>query len=179
MEITMKKWVFTASATAILVAIDQVTKALAVANLKGNSFIPLLGDVFVLEYVENTGAAFGIFKDKKWLFIISTILVVSLVLFVISKIPYRGKFRPLFYIFTGLMAGALGNMIDRVRLGYVVDFLYFKLINFPVFNLADCYIVISVLTGVALLLFYYKESELTHFVHLLAGREKPEEESEN
>ena len=75
--------------------------------------------------------------------------------------PYQKKFIPLRIVLTILAAGAIGNFIDRITAGYVVDFIYFEIINFPIFNVADIYVCISVIILMYLLIFHYKEEELT------------------
>ena len=159
----MKKWLLAASGLFVLIALDQVTKYLAVQYVMFNGYIPVIGDIFGLEYVENTGAAFGLFKDMTWIFVCSTVFVTVLMIYFFAKMPFSGKYRPTAVLTILLLAGAIGNMIDRLRQGYVVDFLYFKLINFPVFNVADCYVVISVVIFVMLLLFYYNDDDLKEF----------------
>ena len=129
-------------AIAALTALDQLFKALAVYWLKGNPPHVLIDGVFELHYSENPGAAFGILQDHRWLFISVTILVMAFMLVLLMS----GKFRryPLMNISGVLIvAGGVGNLIDRIANGYVVDFLYFRLINFPIFNFADCCVVVG------------------------------------
>lgn len=168
----MKKWLFAALGLFVLIALDQATKYLAVEYVMHNGYIPLIGDIFGLQYVENTGAAFGIFKNMQWVFICSTVLVTALMIYFFARMPFFGKYRPAVVLTILLVAGAVGNMIDRVRQGYVVDFLYFKLINFPVFNVADCYVVVAVITFVLLLLFYYKDEDLKTFGERVTPKSK-------
>ena len=138
-------------AIAALTALDQLFKALAVYWLKGNPPHVLIDGVFELHYSENPGAAFGILQDHRWLFISVTILVMAFMLVLLMS----GKFRryPLMNISGVLIvAGGVGNLIDRIANGYVVDFLYFRLINFPIFNFADCCVVVG---AVLLLIFFF------------------------
>lgn len=144
---------------AILVLIDQITKILASNYLKDGEPISIIKDVFSLHYLENTGAAFGIFKDQQLFFIIMTIMVLGVVLYAYLKLPETKKYRPLKYIMIFIIAGALGNFIDRILYNYVVDFFYFELINFPIFNMADCYVSLSAIVLVILFIFYYKEED--------------------
>ena len=83
--------------------------------------------------------------------------------YLIYKMPSDGKYRPLAVCLMMISAGAVGNMIDRVSQGYVVDFLYFKLINFPIFNVADCYVTIGAACLVFLIMFYYKDEDMACF----------------
>ena len=91
---------------------------------------------------------------------IVTIIVLLAIGFVFNRIPHEKKFTSMRWILVVLAAGAVGNMIDRIANGYVVDFLYFELINFPVFNVADCYVVISAVLAVLLIIFYYDDNDL-------------------
>ena len=125
--------------TALAVGLDQWTKRLAVENLMGNGPFVIWDGVFELLYSENRGAAFGILQGKH-----------------------------AFFFLVLLTSGAVGNMIDRAVQGYVVDFLYFSLIDFPIFNVADCYVVTAAVLLVLLTGFYYKEGELDFF----SGKEK-------
>lgn len=137
-------------AVAILVGLDQLTKALITANLQLGDSIPLIKGVFELEYVQNTGASFGILKGHRWIFIAVTALVLVFLLVVLMSGKFK-RYRLFNVASTLIVAGGIGNMIDRIAQGYVVDFLSFKLIHFPVFNVADCCVVI----GAALLLIYF------------------------
>lgn len=148
-------WIF------VLVFIDQVTKFLAKTHLMIKKPITIIENVFELQYLENTGAAFGMLQNQILLFVIITIVTVIVMLYIYGKIPYEKHFTPLRYILIFIMAGAIGNCIDRVVNRYVIDFLYFKLIDFPIFNIADCYVSVSGVLLVLLLLFYYKEEDFT------------------
>ena len=121
---------------------DQLTKWLAVINLKGEESFPFWKDVFHFTYVENTGSAFGMLKDHRWVFMsVSTVVIIAALL--IFFIYYK-KLTPLMrWAISFLIAGGIGNMIDRVFLGYVVDFLGFTLIDFAVFNVADSFVCIG------------------------------------
>ena len=109
--------------------------------------------------MENRGAAFGILQNQQWLFFVITVLAVALLTFAYSKLPDEKKYRPLRFCYVFLCAGAVGNLIDRIFRGYVVDFFYFKPINFPVFNVADIYVTVSMAVLFFLILVYYKEDD--------------------
>lgn len=155
----IKSYVWAALSFILLVAADQGTKSLAVLNLKGQDAFVLIPGVFELRYLENRGAAFGLFQGRQFIFLIIALFVCLLILFLYRRIPAGLRFLPLRVCAVLLSAGAVGNMIDRVRLDYVVDFLYFKLIDFPIFNVADCYVVVSCVMFMVLILFVYKEDE--------------------
>lgn len=144
----------------VLVLFDQLTKGWAVAALKGKNPIVLWKDVFELQYLENRGIAFGLFQNKTIIFVISTLIIIAVLMYFYCRIPNSKRMIPLRIAMIMLGAGAIGNLIDRVVNNFVVDFLYFKLIDFPIFNVADCYVTISLFALICLLLFYYKEEEL-------------------
>ena len=128
----------------VLFAADQLTKWLAVCFLKNSPDFALLPGVFELSYVENTGAAFGLFQGKAfWLGPVSMIAIVILFCLYAAGNPVFGRSAPKSLCLLCLIAGAAGNMADRILKGYVVDFFSFCLIDFPVFNLADCYITLA------------------------------------
>ncbi len=138
-----------------IIAIDQLTKYLAIINLKGKRPNIIIPDFFKLIYVENYGAAFGILKDKKIFFIVITLFVVLVISFFLFK--YYEQLNIYMKIGTALLlGGALGNLIDRIRLGYVVDFISLRLLNayeYPVFNIADMSIVAGTMIIIILILF--------------------------
>ncbi len=127
-----------------LVFLDQFTKWLVVLKLKPIQDFPIIDKVFHLSYVENRGAAFGILQGKHLFFIIMTIVVMVFITVYYYRLPHERKYNWVRFALVLLASGAIGNLIDRIRLGYVVDFLYFKLIDFPVFNVADICVVIGV-----------------------------------
>lgn len=131
--------------TILSVFADQISKFLAVKYLKGRGPIKIIDNFFNLYYLENKGAAFGILQEKRILFLVLTsVIILGLVLFIWQNYSRLNSFTKIALSF--LLAGAIGNYIDRLRFGYVIDFLSFKLLNsynFPVFNLADVFIVVS------------------------------------
>lgn len=143
------------------IGLDQWTKQLVVKYLMNRPACVILDGVFEFYYSENRGAAFGILQGKQTFFLFISLAVLSVVIFAVSRMPASKKYLPLHLIAMFLSAGAAGNMIDRFSKGYVVDFLYFKLINFPIFNVADCYVTVSMFVFLLLCLFYYKEEDLS------------------
>lgn len=149
-----------------LIILDQITKYLAVKNLKAQSDYPVIKDILEFKYLENTGAAWGIFGGKRFVFMIFTIIVLIFLIFALFRIEKvlwllenKKAGIALQWVMVFLIAGAIGNFIDRIRLGYVIDFIYFKLIDFPVFNVADCYVTISTMGILFLLLTGISESD--------------------
>ncbi len=124
------------------VLLDQLTKYLTILYLKPVGSVPIIQDVLHLTYVENTGAAFGMMKDQRWLFMTTSVvaIVVVLVYLFVKKPASRWECLALSFI----VGGGIGNMIDRILLEYVVDMIDFCLINFAVFNVADSFVCIGV-----------------------------------
>lgn len=125
------------------VVLDIITKQLATLFLKPIDTLPIIKDVFHLTYRTNTGAAWSLFSapDQRWIFMsISTVAIVAMLGYLFAaKIDSC-----LMKIGLGaIIGGGIGNMIDRISLGYVVDFLDARIINFPVFNVADCFVTVG------------------------------------
>ena len=145
--------------TAVLTQLDQITKYVAESNLYMKNDIDIIKNVLTLTYLRNNGSAFGMFSGKINAFLVLTVIIVAVITYIVIRMPVTKRYLPMYIVCTMLVSGAIGNLIDRVRFGYVRDFIYFKLINFPVFNVADCYVTISVATFIVLILFIYKENE--------------------
>lgn len=146
---------------AALVGFDQYTKYLAVIHLKDQAAFNIINGVLELNYLENKGAAFGMLQNQKAFFIFVAVVILGVIGYVLLKTPDKKKYRLLHVLLSLIAAGAIGNMIDRIRFDYVVDFIYFVLINFPIFNVADIYVTVSTAVLVILLLFVYKEEDLS------------------
>ena len=145
-----------------IAAADQITKFLVVANIPLYADVPFLPGIVQLTYVQNTGAAFSLFRGMQWLFLI--IFVVLTVLIVIEYFKKPMPFTRLErWCIAAIYGGGLGNMIDRTRLGYVVDMIETQFMVFPVFNVADCFITCGcILLLVHLVLFnksFWKEEK--------------------
>ena len=150
--------------SAALVGIDQWLKLLAKEFLKPGETTPLIQDVLHLTYLENRGAAFGMMQNKKWLLVWATAAVLLILILAVMAGKIKGTF-PLFSVCT-IIGGGIGNLIDRVYRGYVIDYIHVKIVNFAIFNFAD----ICVTVGTAMLIFYL-------LVHELLGRKKTEEKA--
>lgn len=144
----------------LFIAADQLTKYYAVLMLKDQTPYTIMDGVFELHYLENNGAAFGILQGQKFFFLFIAVIILSMILYVLFKMPYQKKYIKLHITLVLIASGAIGNLIDRIRYDYVIDFLYFSLINFPVFNVADIYVTLAAFYLVILLLFVYKEADL-------------------
>ena len=144
----------------VLTAFDQFTKLLALRQLKGNEPFVLWKGVFELHYLENRGAAFGILQNQRIFFVCITIIMVIVIGAGFWRTPKDKKFLPMKITLVFLLSGAIGNFIDRMLRGFVVDFFYFSLIDFPIFNVADIYVTVSFVVLAVLILFVYKEEDL-------------------
>lgn len=182
MKKTKKATIFSLIGVFLLVFLDQITKYLAVIKLAGQQAFKLIPDVFELYYLENESAAFSMdlvsilhrifdfsyfnknpdafLKCKMLFFVILTVLVlIAIVWFYLYRIPADRHFLWMNLLIVVFVSGAIGNLIDRIIHNYVIDFFYFKLINFPVFNVADIYVTVAAIAIVILGLFYYKEED--------------------
>ncbi len=168
MKKTYRFWLVSALAVACLTALDQWTKLLAVRHLKDQASFVLIDGVLELSYLENRGAAFGTMQGQKAFLLVITVILTAVILYFYRKVPRNRRYFPLLASMVLILAGAAGNFIDRIRLDYVIDFIYFRLIDFPIFNVADCYVVAAVILFVLLILFVYREDEL----EFLFGRMK-------
>lgn len=150
--------------TFLLVALDQVTKGMAVKCLKGQEAFTLWEGVFEFRYLENRGAAFGMLQGQRVFFLFTSVIVLLVVIYLLGHMSKEKRYWPIRLIAICILSGAWGNMIDRLCLGYVVDFFYFRLIDFPIFNVADIYVSVGTAVLVVLMLFYYKDEELNHLL---------------
>ena len=142
--------------SAAIVIADQVSKFLTVANIPLYTDIEVIEGVVGLTYVQNTGAAFSAFQGQQWLFAIVFALFTGAIVWEYFKtpMPFKNYERVLI---AAVYGGALGNMIDRIRLGYVVDMIETKFMNFPVFNVADIFITCGCIALMVSLVFFNKE----------------------
>jgi signal peptidase II len=146
------------------IGLDQLTKYLAATNLPidNSPDVEIWSGVLHLRCISNDGAAFGMLDDKRWLFMtVSTVVIIGMLIFMAAK--HKSLPIPLGIALSMVISGGIGNMIDRVALGYVVDFIYFVPIDFPCFNVADSFVCIG-----AVLMF---------FVILFTKEEKKDEEA--
>ncbi|MCL2488307.1 MAG: signal peptidase II [Oscillospiraceae bacterium] len=142
----------------VLVGLDQLSKWFMTGLLKGKPAISLVGELLVLDYAENTGISWGLLPDQRWL----VLGVTGVVLAGFGGVLLSGRFRNSRLATVGgtmVLAGGLGNLIDRAFNGFVVDFIYVRAINFPVFNIADCCVVCGAIVTLVYFLFIYKDKE--------------------
>lgn len=155
----------------VLIIVDQFTKHLAIVNLKDQPAIPIIKGVLELDYLENRGVAFGMFQNQKFFILLVGIVFMVFILFVMLQMPVNKKFTVVHIILACIIAGGIGNMIDRFTYSYVVDFISFVLIHFPIFNVADCYVVCATIALFIMFLFVLKEEDL-EFLSFKKSKEK-------
>lgn len=165
------------------ILLDQITKYLAYTKLKGQDAFVIIPDVFELRYLENQSAAFSFdpvsllhkifhfayfdahpdafLTCKMVFFIVMTIVVLVLLAILYRRIPWNRHWLAMNLILLGFMAGAIGNLIDRVIHHFVIDFFYFRLINFPIFNVADIYVTIAAFALIIVIFFVYSEKDFS------------------
>ena len=139
-----------------IVGADQISKYFTVANIALHQDVSFLPGFIGLTYVQNTGAAFSSFKGMQWLFVVIFVAFTGLIVWEYFKksMPFN-KFER--WCVAAIYGGGLGNMIDRIRLGYVVDMIETEFIRFPVFNIADCFITCGCIAMMVSLIFFNKE----------------------
>ncbi|MBE6023655.1 MAG: signal peptidase II [Cellulosilyticum sp.] len=140
-----------------LILLDQLTKVWAVQTLASGYDIKIWEGVFHLHYISNYGAAWGMLSGKQLFLILFTSIIILGMIFYMRKLPKTptGKWMKIAFIM--IISGAIGNLIDRITLGYVRDFLYFILIDFPIFNVADILVVVGV--GLLMITIFFGETE--------------------
>ena len=139
-----------------IVAADQFTKYLTVANIALYEDVPFIPGLLQLTYVQNTGAAFSSFEGQQWLFAL-IFVILTVLIFLEYRKNTMGFTRLEWWCITAVYGGGLGNMIDRVRLGYVVDMIETTFIEFPVFNIADCFITCGCILLMVHLVLFHKD----------------------
>lgn len=150
-------WIISLLAAVIMIVIDQCTKLWAVAKLRPIGSTPVIDGFLDLTFVENRGVAFGMLYGKKWVILCMVAVIVAILVYYFIKLPKTKEYHYVRAAMTLILAGAVGNVIDRMMRGYVVDFFEFTFVDFPVFNMADIYIVVGVILLAILMLFVIKE----------------------
>ncbi|MEG2814006.1 MAG: signal peptidase II, partial [Oscillospiraceae bacterium] len=142
----------------LLIVFDQFIKKIAIEKLQPKSSIPVIKGFFHFTYVENTGAAFGVMDGRAGILILITSLAILVATFLILFKRIKKPF--LIWTISLIIAGGVGNLIDRIGKGYVVDYLDLRVINFAVFNFADCCVVIGTILLMLYILFSKNETSL-------------------
>lgn len=142
--------------TIVLVAIDQLTKYLTVQNIPLGEVVEVIPGIVSFTYIRNSGAAFSILEGQMWFFYIITILVVGFLLYYMYTETKDNKI--LGFILAVILAGALGNFIDRLLYQYVIDMIKLEFIDFAIFNVADSYLTVGV---ILLIIYTFFEDKIT------------------
>ncbi len=141
----------------VLVIADQVVKFLIRSNLELGESVPFIPHILNLTYYQNTGAAFSLFREHTWILaLISAVVSVALVVVMVKRVFRHPAGQVILAV---ILAGAVGNLIDRVLFGYVTDMFQTIFINFAVFNVADCCLVCGVIAMMVYVLFFYDKLE--------------------
>lgn len=146
-------------AAVLLVAVDQITKYMALTQLKPIGSVTFIDGFMDFTFVENRGAAFGIFSGKTWLLLVISIIICAVLVWAMTKMPKTKEYRKLRVTFVLILSGAVGNIIDRALRGYVVDFFEFTFIKWPVFNMADIYVVVGTIVMAVIIMFFMKDEK--------------------
>ncbi len=179
-KLAKKVYFFQCLAFVACVVIDQVTKVLAREHLVdqyGNSkSFYLIKNVLCFHYLENRGSVWGILQGRINFLLIVSLILFAVLLYVFVKLPKTKNYLPLLWVDVFMLVGAVGNTIDRIVFGYVTDFIYVEIINFPIFNFADICITIAAAFTIVLVLTRYKEDDFSFLS--LKSKKKPEENGE-
>ncbi len=152
----MKRYAIILISVLVMIGTDLATKAAAVAQLKGRPPFTVIDGILEFRYLENDGMAWGLFSGARWIFVLLTFVALFILIYAFIRIPRQRRYVPLLAVLTVLTAGAAGNMIDRIFLGYVRDFICVTFIDFPIFNVADIYATVSMIGLILLVIFLYK-----------------------
>ena len=147
-------------AVVILILLDQGTKFWALASLKPIHNMTLVEGFMDLTFVENRGVAFGMFSGQRWFILLLTGIIAVRLIWFYKVMPKKKEYFPLRVSLVMVLSGAIGNIIDRLFRGYVVDFFEFTFFEWPVFNVADIYVVVGVTLLALMILFVVKDEDL-------------------
>ena len=147
--------------TIVLILLDQGTKLWALSSLKPIHNTTVVEGFLDLTFVENRGVAFGMFSGQRWFILVLTGLIAGALVYFYRTLPKKVEYTPVRVSLLLVLSGAIGNIIDRVFRGYVVDFFEFTFFDWPVFNVADIYVVVGVILLTFLILFVVKDDDLS------------------
>ena len=157
----------------LIVGLDQAAKFWVRSTLMNQDPLVIIPNVLSLQYHENTGAVWGIMSGKVQFLSIFTLITMILIGYLYFKIPQTKRLKSLRIIAVLILGGAVGNLIDRFLLGHVVDFIYFEIIDFPLFNIADSFLTVSCILLLILAIFYYKDEDFA-FLDKIFHKKKAE-----
>jgi len=161
-NLSKKKKLFLLADFVLIIAfvfLDQFTKKLASVHLQDKPAIKIIDGVLELNFLKNSGAAFGMLQNQKVFFVLIAAIMLIVIAYVLFRMPDDKKYNIMHILLVLVASGAAGNMIDRIKNEYVIDFIYFVIINFPIFNVADIYVTVATFIFAILLLFYYKDND--------------------
>ena len=141
----------------ILVVLDQLTKVLALQYLKPVGSVTVFPHVLDLTFVENRGVAFGLFSGQRWFILLVTAVICVGLIWYWKSLPQKKEYKPLRISLLLILGGAISNILDRLFRGYVVDYLEVTFIDWPVFNLADIFVVVGTILMAIMVLFVLKD----------------------
>ena len=144
----------------ICIAIDRVCKFLADSRLKDRASVSLINSILEFRYTENTGAAFGVLKGQTSFFVLVSVVIVLTGLYFLIKSPGKRKYISSHIFISLILCGSVGNTLDRLLYGAVIDYIYFSIIDFPIFNIADIYSTVGTVGLIIVLIFVFKEDDL-------------------
>lgn len=153
----------------IIIAGDRVSKFFVLKNLLDRPSYSLIPGVCELRYYQNYGLAFGLFSGQKIFLLSIAAFAVIVCGYLIFKMPSKKAYSKASIFLSMIIAGTIGNMADRIMYGYVIDFIYLKFKIFPIFNISDIFITLSVLIMLFLLIFHYHERDL-NFLNIVEQR---------
>jgi len=144
------KYITVFSLTIIIILIDQITKFLIKTNFKLNESLPLIKNIFHLTYIRNFGAGFGILQQQKWILVFISLIVIGVIFYYFDRVKEK---EILLQVLVGfILGGTIGNLIDRLAYGFVIDFIDFRI--WPIFNFADSFVTIGV---IGLIIYLWKK----------------------
>lgn len=170
-------WILDVLVFIVAIAADRITKNITISKLQVGEAVDVIPGVFQFLHVENTGASWGMFKGGAVVFIILAFAVSLVLIFFITRIPGKTKYIRLHLAMSLIISGAIGNVIDRLQKGSVTDFLYAQFINFPVFNVADIFIVCATIWLMIMTLFIFKDDDLEFLSSLKSKGKKNDKAS--
>ena len=135
------KYITIFSIALIIILIDQITKFLIKTNFQLNQSLPLIKNIFQLTYIHNFGAGFGILQQQKWILVFISLIVIGIIFYYFDRIKEKEILLQVLVGFT--LGGTIGNLIDRIVYGFVIDFLDFRI--WPIFNIADSFVTVGVI----------------------------------
>ena len=155
------KYLIPVLATVVLLGLDQLVKYFVSTHMELNQSIPVIKGVLEIRYIRNSGTAWGMFAgmDMHYFFVVLTLILAAFAVYAYVRFSGDRKYRPICVTLVILFAGAMGNMIDRIVYHEVIDFIYFCLINFPIFNIADIYVVVSMFLLAFFVCFKYEDED--------------------